>query len=309
MPSNDFQTFAAGTGANVLTQAQYLALSALANGFSSGIAPSNQLNKVWRQSSIVSAMLAQFIVDNSGQNATDDGTTATLEANLTSAIRGTVKQFVVLTDTGAANVYTATNTPALAALSNGLMQNVSIVHANTGASTYAPDGLTAKSIFGLGGVALQGGELVAGAIATMMYSTAANSGVGAWVLLECNGGSSQVSPGTQSAQAVNLGQFFSLPAVNGYQRFPSGIIVQWGQASITGGSGVLPLTFPLAFPNAGWVFVAIDRASSGWSATNSGFYGSAGLSRTAVNVYLAVYNGSTITLQNNGYFNWIAIGN
>ena len=87
MATNDFQTFAAGGGANVLTQAQYLALtSILANGFSAGVAPSAQLNKVWRQSSIMSTVLAQFIVNTTGQNATDDGTTATLLANLTAAI-------------------------------------------------------------------------------------------------------------------------------------------------------------------------------------------------------------------------------
>ncbi|RQZ27474.1 hypothetical protein DIE16_31370 [Burkholderia sp. Bp9090] len=37
---------------------------------------------MWRQSSIMSAVLAQFISDRTGQNAVDDGTTATLLANL-----------------------------------------------------------------------------------------------------------------------------------------------------------------------------------------------------------------------------------
>lgn len=84
---NDFLPFAVGGSANVLTQAQYAALtSLLQNGFQSGIANSQQLNKVWRQSSIMAAVLAQFIVNTTGQTAIDDGTTATLLANLTAAV-------------------------------------------------------------------------------------------------------------------------------------------------------------------------------------------------------------------------------
>lgn len=88
MPSNDFLTFAGGAGANVLSQADYAALAASigANGFSAGTAQSAQVNKVWRQASIMSAVLAQLIVDLTGQNAVDDGTTTTLLANLKAAI-------------------------------------------------------------------------------------------------------------------------------------------------------------------------------------------------------------------------------
>lgn len=84
--TNDFQLFATAAGANVLSQADYLALAALASGFQAGTAQSAALNKVWRQSSIMSAVLAQLIVDMTGQNATDDGTMATLLANLKQAI-------------------------------------------------------------------------------------------------------------------------------------------------------------------------------------------------------------------------------
>ena len=88
MAVNDFQIFAGGAGANVLTQAQWLQLSSLLqNGFQTGIAQSNQVNKVWRQSSIMASMIAQLICDKTGQNATDDGTIATLEANFINAIQ------------------------------------------------------------------------------------------------------------------------------------------------------------------------------------------------------------------------------
>ncbi|WP_310727008.1 hypothetical protein, partial [Burkholderia multivorans] len=87
MANNNFKPFAAAGGANVMTQADYEALAALLTGFQSGTAQSAQLNKVWRQSSIMSAVLAQFIVDLTGQDAIDDGTTTTLLANLKTAVQ------------------------------------------------------------------------------------------------------------------------------------------------------------------------------------------------------------------------------
>jgi hypothetical protein len=88
MATNDFLPFGGGAGANVLTQAAYVAQSALrSNGFSSGTAQSAQLNKVWRQSSIIAAVIGQVISDLTGQDALDDGTISTLVANLKNAIR------------------------------------------------------------------------------------------------------------------------------------------------------------------------------------------------------------------------------
>jgi hypothetical protein len=207
--ANDFIPFAVGGSANVTAQATYAANTTLTqNGFQAGIAKSPDLNKVWRQSSIMAAVLAQFIVDQSGQNAVDDGTTATLEANLIAAIRNASKQTVILTDTGAANAYTAVNAPALTVLpSTGYVQRINIAHANTGASTYAPDGLTAKPIYGLGLQPLQGGELPVG-VAVLMYLVQAgvNSGNGAWIIIDSLGGAQQIAPATASQHAVQLGQ-------------------------------------------------------------------------------------------------------
>lgn len=86
MATNDFLPFATAAGANVLTQSDYASLAAVATGYQSGIAKSQQLNKTWRQSSIMAAVVAQFIADQTGQNAVDDGTTATLLANLKAAV-------------------------------------------------------------------------------------------------------------------------------------------------------------------------------------------------------------------------------
>ena len=79
---NDFQVFAGAAGANVLTQAEWLALAQLTTGFQSGVLTSASLNKALRQASTIAALLAQFIAANSGQPVLDDGTIANKELNL-----------------------------------------------------------------------------------------------------------------------------------------------------------------------------------------------------------------------------------
>jgi hypothetical protein len=90
MPTNDFLPFGSAAGANVSTQAEYAALAARANGFTAGTAVSKQLNKAWRQSSVISASLAQFIADQSGNDVLDDGNLATIQTNLGLAIKAAV---------------------------------------------------------------------------------------------------------------------------------------------------------------------------------------------------------------------------
>lgn len=207
---NDFLPFATGSGANVLPQSSYAALSAISTGYQAGIAQSAALNKTWRQSSIMAAVVAQFIVAQTGQTAIDDGTTATLLANLATAVGVAARQNPVLADTGAANTYVVSNLSAFTAYPtvSGLTIDVSILNANTGASTLNVDGLGAKPILGLGLQPLQGGELIVKGVACLMYIVAStvNSGNGAWVLLECAGGAQQVAPATASQHAVQLGQ-------------------------------------------------------------------------------------------------------
>ncbi|MBB3006052.1 hypothetical protein [Cupriavidus alkaliphilus] len=95
MATNDFLVFGGGAGANVITQVTYSGLAARTAGFSSGVAQSAQLNKVWRQSSIMAAVLAQFISDRTGQDAIDDGTTVTLLANLKKSTPGRLLRICV----------------------------------------------------------------------------------------------------------------------------------------------------------------------------------------------------------------------
>ena len=88
MPVNDFLPFATGEDANVMSQADYAALPAVENGFQSGVASSQQLNKVWRQSSTVAAAIAQFICDNQPDDVLDDGNVPAFTSKLQAALIG-----------------------------------------------------------------------------------------------------------------------------------------------------------------------------------------------------------------------------
>lgn len=102
---NDFLVWASG-GGNVASQATYAAASQLANGYVSGVAPSNLFNKSFRQGTLMAAVIADFIVQQTGLPAIDDGTTATLLANFIAALGATTR--IKLLATG--NVYVDAST-------------------------------------------------------------------------------------------------------------------------------------------------------------------------------------------------------
>lgn len=108
MARNDFLVFGGGSppndggpSANTLSNVNYASLAARTTGFQSGIAQSIQLNKVWRQASIMSAMLGNFLNSTSNLDAIDDGTVATLTLNFIAAVQN-VNRFKA---TGPFNLY------------------------------------------------------------------------------------------------------------------------------------------------------------------------------------------------------------
>ena len=315
MATNDFLPFANGGSANVLTQAQYAALtSLLQSGFQSGVAQSIQVNKVLRQGSIMAAVLAQFAADYSGQNSTDDGTTATLEANLVAAIRSATKTGVILADTGAANAYTVVNVPPLTSGTwvDGVVQQVKIAHANTGASTYAPDGLTAIPIYGLGLQPLQGGELALNGIAVLMHATIAgvNSGNPIAVLMECAGGAQQIAAATQSQQAVNLGQFANFLVTNGYSKLPNGLILQWGTGTLPNSgarTSTVAVTLPLTWPGA-TLLSAVGNANGAANSSVGGLPVIGATSNTSSSITFTADTLGYTTFNQTMTFLWFAIG-
>jgi hypothetical protein len=98
--TNNFQEFNP-TLANAETDAQYLADTARLNGFVPGISSVSLFNKVFRQVSVMSAAIGQFIA-NQGFNASDADLT-TLTSAVTNAIKAvssvlaTVREFELTT--------------------------------------------------------------------------------------------------------------------------------------------------------------------------------------------------------------------
>ncbi|WP_230580776.1 tail fiber protein, partial [Xenorhabdus bovienii] len=90
MAKNEFLPFGIADGANVLLNEEYSNLAARTNGFSSGVAKSQELNKVWRQASVIASVVAQFIAETNNQDVLDDGNTAALRAGLLNALRATI---------------------------------------------------------------------------------------------------------------------------------------------------------------------------------------------------------------------------
>jgi hypothetical protein len=160
-------------------------------------------------------------------------------------------------------------TPVITAYTDGQEITFKAANNNTGPCTINA-GPGSVALVGVAG-ALQGGEIVAGCQYTALYSAS----LGELVLNSQTGGAEQINPATQSKhgvqlgqltntssplalatqaaasvnQAVNLGQFASSLAIPGYQKLPSGLIIQWGTSSNLA-STTTPVTFPLAFPNA-----------------------------------------------------------
>lgn len=230
--TNDFLPFATAGGANVLSQSAYAALAAVATGYQAGVAQSAQLNKTWRQSSIIASMVAQFIVDQTGANAVDDGTIATLEANFIAALR--YAGVAVGTDTGSANTCIVNYTPAIPSLVDGMVLWFKAAVANTGATTLNVNGLGAKAVIGGAHSALQGGEIVANGKCMVVY----NATLSSFVLIGCTGGALQVGVATQGAHALQRQQKGVVSFTSsGSFVVPPGVTQIWASGCGGGGGG------------------------------------------------------------------------
>lgn len=74
----------------------------------------------------------------------------------------------LLTSGGSANAQTLTTNASIGALTNGWTLTFRAGFTNTTAMTFAPDSLTAKNVYAFG-AALNGGEIVAGGLYTVVY--------------------------------------------------------------------------------------------------------------------------------------------
>ncbi len=105
-------------------------------------------------------------------------------------------------DTGSANTYVASFVPKLPTLIDGMRLTFKAKTANTGASTFAPNGNTAYPLYSHANQALQGGEIIANGLIEVEW----NSTLTAWVLCGNSGGALPVAAATQSNHAMQLGQ-------------------------------------------------------------------------------------------------------
>ncbi len=131
--ANEILPFGLGAESNVMTQAEYEALAARSGGFSSGVAKSEQLNKVWRQSSFVASVLADFIATQSGNDVLDNGNTAVLLDNLELAIK----------------TYIGNNLPSASLIQKGIVQLSSATNSTSEIFAATPKAVRAVDIASL----------------------------------------------------------------------------------------------------------------------------------------------------------------
>ena len=215
MATNDFKAFATGAGANVLTQPAFVALTALiTNGFQSGTANSEQLNKVWRQSSVMASVIGDLIVKRTGLDALDDGNTNTVLANLQTALSYAT---IATSVSGTANAIQATFpfTPLVADLVNGMTFQFKAASSSTSsAPTFTPNNgvVPAKAIVKGNNSSLATNDILAGMWVTVTY----DSSLDKWVI-------------------YNPATGLSLTSTN------TGVIFDWSGTTAPSGALALPL--------------------------------------------------------------------
>lgn len=209
MAKNNFKPFATGAGANVMSQADWEALPALLSGFTAGKASSAQVNKAIRQASFIAAALAQYTANKSGLDVLDDGDVAGFISKMSTAFG---KDFQALDAT-------------LTALA-GLTTGVNKLPYFTGTDSAAQTDLTQI------GRDVIGQTTVANLLTYLGLGEAAKRGVG-----------------TGNNQLPDMSSFAASLSGNGWQKLPSGLIIQWAQV-LSNSGGFAPWTYPIAFPNA-----------------------------------------------------------
>lgn len=153
-----------------------------------------------------------------------------LPSGLMQAVQLSTMNYVI--GAGAANAYTAAYAPAITTLNDGLVLSSTAVALNTGASTFSPNGLTAKPIVSLGQAALIGGELPVNSRFTVQYSATLDS----WILLSASGGNAQAGRLINVQVFSTAGTFTYTPTVG----TTSVIVEAQGGGGAGGGAAATP---------------------------------------------------------------------
>ena len=176
--ANEYYPFGTGTGALVLTNAAYQALASRVSGFSDGVADPATLNVVWRQASVVAAMIAQFTADYGPSNVNDDGNVSTLENQFIAALSAALTSAPAPgipyegTDTGTANaMFVSTTRPVVTSLAAGQVFLITkSVSPNTGTVTLVIGSSATVPVVHTDGSNLQSGDWPASGVGLVYYT-------------------------------------------------------------------------------------------------------------------------------------------
>lgn len=207
MANNEILPFAGtDTGTNLLTQTEYNADSQRPIGNQPGVARSKLVNKVLRQTSLIAAAIAQYFANRQSNDIVDSLTPATLAGYMLNAIGGDTQKssFNSAIAAGTADAITASYTPVVASLTNGLSLFVRATAANTSTTpTFTPNSgtVTAKAIVKGAGSALVAGDIAgAGHWLELQY----DSTLDRWVLQNPAYGINAVSSASTQGGFKNL---------------------------------------------------------------------------------------------------------
>lgn len=175
MPTNDFLEIATGGGANVETQVAYAADADRTAFFPDGAVPdASQHGKMFRQVSVIAAMIAQAICDITGKDMLDDGNAAAQLANFKTLLGMATTQSMVA-GAGTANALTIAPTNGAAAYKNGETWFIHPTTTNTSnAVTLNRNGIGAKTILDPTGNSLAPGAITSGGMIQVTYNLAAD---------------------------------------------------------------------------------------------------------------------------------------
>lgn len=139
--ATEFQTFAAGVGANALTPAAWAALTSLRNnGFVAGIASSQQINTALRQATTAAAGVAKFISDQ-GFDALDNGNINDFATAFSNALRKAALPSGIILMSGAGTA------PAGAVKLNGAVVSITTTTQSLVNAVYCGDANNATAQF------------------------------------------------------------------------------------------------------------------------------------------------------------------
>ena len=216
---------------------------------------------------------------------------------------GSLTNLTVIGQTSANGGVNTTNVSASGNITanNNITANGS-VNSNTGLSTNGP-------------LIVNGNATVSGSI-NSKGSLTTSSDINAGNNINVTGIVTTGAPATSPNQLVQLGQLFgslSNGVKGGYQKLPSGLIIQWGLApsytfSSGGGNHTVAITFPIAFPNA-CIGGTISLGGPGSAVQNGGtpvvYFNNFSTTGASVNYLLADYSQYIQGTDNSGGTTWI----